>query len=271
MSGFSSVTSNSPADVENSGWEFIVDAKIINNKIVKLESKINLSINRNRLLSYPNLAQSPFASSLDIGKLLNIVKLLHFTGIDPQTGDYTFEDKNHDGQINTFANKANDLYDFDMTPKFDGGFTTNLTLKNWDLSIFFYFRKQMGYSINTASTVPGMVGNQPVIVLNRWQTPGDITNIAKFSTQSTTNSNNYFNFSDSRLTDASFIRLQNVSLSYNLPTRICEKFGLENLKVYGRGENLFLITNYKGLDPEVQSFGSFPIPRVITAGISINF
>lgn len=275
FSGFTNVTANSPAKVENSGWEFILSSNIINNKIFKWSTKFNIGINKNELLAYPNLSQSPYAGTLVIGQSLNIIKLLHTTGVNSQTGLYTFADKNKDGQISIdFSGKTvDDRYIYDYSPKFDGGFTNNFSYKNWQLSALFYFKKQIGQNVTASLNSPGDNTNQPVIVLSRWQKPGNLTNTARFTTNGFgDNSFIYYRYnSDAIYTDASFIRLQNLSLSYTLSEKIVKKLNIGNYRIYLQGQNLFIITKYKGLDPEIQNFASIPLARVITAGISCTF
>lgn len=272
FSGFTTVTSNSPANVENKGWEFILNAKLFNENIFKWSIKTSVAINRNKLLSYPNFSESPFRNRLEVGKPLNIVKLLHYTGVDPQNGLYTFEDIDHNGSVTVnLAAASDDRYSVNLTPKFDGGFTSYFNYRNFDLSMFFYFRKQLGTNILASSQIPGTINNQSVDVLNHWQKIGDYSPLGFFTTRSTLNNNRFYSFSDARITDASFIRLQNLSLTYKLPEKILNKVKMTGFKVYVQGENLFVITNYKGIDPEVQSLGAMPRPRIVTAGLSCNF
>ena len=274
FTGFGGVNSNSPANVENSGFEFNLSSKNIDNKNFKWLTKFNIGINRNKLISYPNLSQSPYATKFVVGKPLTIQRKLHFTGVDTQTGLYTFEDKNKDGQITIdYSNKtSDDTYTIDLAPRFDGGFTNNISYKNWDLSIFFYFKKQKGRNAISSLDIPGDISNQPTSVLNRWQKPGDKATYARFTTSPSDQSYfNYLLYSDAVFTDASFIRLQNLSISYRLSERNTKKIGIENLRIYLQGENLFTFTKYNGLDPELQNFGSLPKARILTTGISCNF
>jgi TonB-linked SusC/RagA family outer membrane protein len=273
FSGFTSVTANSPADVQNEGWEMSLNGKIIDDKLFKWSIRFNIGINRNKLLAYPNLLQSPYAGFYFIGRSLGIRRLLHYTGIDPQTGEYSFEDKNHDGQI-TFdqtGKTSDDSYLIDLTPKYDGGLTTNFSYKHIELSVFFYFRKQLGYDAAGSLDAPGDATNQPVSVFNRWQRPGDITNTPRFTTSPPYSYIQYVAYSDGVYGDASFIRLQNVNLSYTISQKLGKREGIGPIKVFVEGKNLFLITKYKGIDPEVQSFTSAPIPRTIVTGISCQF
>jgi TonB-linked SusC/RagA family outer membrane protein len=275
FTGFNVVTANSPADVRNTGWEFVINSKLVETKQFKWSAKLNIGINRNKLIAYKNLDQSPYASMFVIGKSLNIQKLLHYQGVDKQSGLYSFQDLNHDNEITIdYSGKtSDDRYIYDMTPKFNGGFTTNFTYKHFDLSLFFYFKKQTGISALAPLTSPGSISNEPIEILNHWQKPGDNANVAKFTTNPWADPS-YQRFqqsSDGIYCDASFIRLQNLSLSYAIPETILRKPGIQSLRIYIQASNLFLITSYKGIDPEVQNFGGLPLPRIVTAGFSCNF
>ena len=83
----------------------------------------------------------------------------------------------------------------------------------------------------------------------------------------------YSNFyqSDGVYTDASFIRLSNIYLSYNLPEQWINKIGIDDLRFSLSGQNLFVITKYKGIDPETRNFGGMPPAKIVTAGISFTF
>jgi hypothetical protein len=212
---------------------------------------------------------------LVIGQPINIKKLLHYTGVDQQTGIYSFQDKNKDDQISIdfTGQTVDDRRVYNLNPKYDGGFTNTFRYKNWQLSMFVYFKKQIGLNALTGLDAPGDFTNQPTSVLSRWQKPGDITTVAHFTTNPYTDNSftNYQQYSDAVYTDASFIRLQNVSLSYSLPEKNIKKIGLTDCRAYLQGQNLLTITKYNGLDPEIQYFTSLPLARIITAGISFSF
>ena len=132
----------------------------------------------------------------------------------------------------------------------------------------------MGLNVFAVSSPAGGQSNQPIeVISNHWQKPGDVTKYAKFTTNpgSDVSYQNFFTFSDAKFTDASFIRLQNISLSYSLSPKLTKKALLKGCRIYFKGENLLLITNYKGSDPEIQNFGALPIPKIMTAGFSCNF
>ncbi|SRR5579862_680495 len=276
FTGFTSVTANSPANVQNSGWEFLLNAKVINEKNFTWTTNFNIGINKNTLIAYPNLAQSPYYNSLKIGQSLNEVYLLHYTGVNPQTGQYTYADWNHDGIININGGVApgtgtDDRYvALNLSPKFTGGLGNNFSYKNWQLSAFFSFTKQMAGNAFNDGQIPGNISNQSVEVLNRWQKPGDIAAFARFTTNPQGSDFDYSN-SDASYTDASFIRLTNLSISYNLPEHIAKEAGLQGCHLFLQGQNLFVITKYKGIDPETHNFGGMPLSKIFTGGISLNF
>ncbi|HET6994793.1 MAG TPA: SusC/RagA family TonB-linked outer membrane protein, partial [Chitinophagaceae bacterium] len=249
LTGFSVVTTNNPATVQNVGLEFIVGATLVDKKNLKLRSKINLSINRNKLLSYPGLSESPYANSLVLGKTVNIRKLLHHTGVDPQTGLNTYGDKNKDGIINDNPGPNSDFFDIDVNPKFDGGFVQDFSYKSWEVNLFFYFRKQVGQNAFSSIGIPGRPENQPLEVYNNhWKKPGDIAKYARFTSNSPGATDYWFTLSDAIITDASFIRLQNVSISYDFSKRLLKLKGIQGCKLFVRAQNLFVITSYKGSD-----------------------
>jgi TonB-linked SusC/RagA family outer membrane protein len=272
FTGFSSVTANLPALVQNVGYEGKVLGKIISTKWITWSVNGNISINKNKLVSYPNLALSPYASYYQVGKPLNLVYLLHYTGVDPQTGQYTFEDKNHDGVISTNPGPTDDRFIHNLSPKFFGGFGTDFTFRQLQLSVFFVYKSQIGQNAVSQGSSPGLPYNQPIEVLGKeWRKPGDIASVARFTTNPTASDNYFLSASDGGYTDASFIRLKNVSLSYGLPTSYIKKVGMKSFNLYVRATNLFVFTKYKGIDPETQNFGSLPPEKYFTFGATFTY
>jgi TonB-linked SusC/RagA family outer membrane protein len=273
FTGFTSVTANSPALVQNTGWEITVSAKLIDTKNFLWAINFNTAINHNKLVAYPDLAQSPYLGVYAIGKPLNMEYLLHYTGVDPQTGQYTFEDKNHLGQMNYNPGQAgDDSYVYSLTPKFFGGVGMNFSYKTFQLSLFFNVKKQIGQNALTTGLFPGTLQNQPTGILNHeWKTPGDIASEARFTTNPS-ETDIYYNFySNGAYTDASFIRLSNLSVSYKLSDFFSKKAGMRGCSLFFHTNNLFVITRYKGIDPETQNFGGLPPAKTLVGGLSFNF
>jgi TonB-linked SusC/RagA family outer membrane protein len=271
ITGFNNITANFPAVVQNSGWEGFLHAKIINEKQISAVLNFNIGINRNKLASYPDIAQSPYASSLVVGQTLNLKHILHYLGVDPQTGEYVYEDKNHDGMITSFYNKGvNDLYPKDLSVKFDGGFGGDFRYHTVQLSVLFIFRKQTLRNELYSAGFPGTVGNQSTAVLNHWQKPGDIALFARYTTGGDATDNN-FTASDGAYTDGSYIRLRNLSLTYDVPGNLHKNRAATSFRIYVRGENLLLFTKYNGVDPDAPGLGLLPPQRVLTGGVQFSF
>lgn len=272
QTGFSNVMENLPATIQNMGYEGTLKAKIIDNSKVSWSVSFNMGINRNKLVSFPNLAQSSYNSIYVVGKPLSIARLLHFTGVDPQSGEYTFTDKHHNGQIDANPNDSlNDLFEKNLTVRFDGGFGTSLSYKSIQLDLFFRIRVQTIPTVYAGIGGPGTIENEPVGVLNHWQKPGDKAAFSRYTTQPDLNDYYYYNQSDGVYGNGSYVRLQNVSLSYILPTRITTPLAIKSLKLFARGENVFIITKYKGLDPDTPGFGNMPPAKYFVGGIQLTF
>ncbi|HWK06050.1 MAG TPA: SusC/RagA family TonB-linked outer membrane protein [Puia sp.] len=273
--GFSIVTANLNALVQNQGWELMLNTTNVESKNVSWTTNFNISINRNKLLSFPNLENSSYSDNYVVGQPVTIQKLLHYTGLDPATGKYTFLDADHNGiiQAYVYGSNVNDrVGTYDAAPDFFGGITNNIRYKQWQLSFLFEFKKQRG-PYSTANGVPGSMQNQPVSVLGRWQKAGDITSIHKFTTNQNYDADIYnYNNSDANIVDASYIRMQNLSLSYNLPESLLRKAAIKGCRIYFQGQNLFTITGYKGMDPSNPSLSvySFPPLKTFTGGIQFT-
>jgi hypothetical protein len=272
--GFGTVVGNSPANVENSGWEGSLNAQVIANKKFSWTLGFNIAVNRNKLLDYPDFELSPYYVSQVIGRSLNTVYLYHYLGINPQNGRRAVYDYNHDGVITKNDNApplsgVDDRYiALDPTPKYSGGISSEFTYKRFSLSMFFNFKKRVGLIPYTG--LAGIAGNIPTYLYNdHWQQPGDQTAYPRFST-TITNSESWFNSSDGAYADASFIRCTNLALGYSLPDAACKKLHMQGATFSLNMSNVFTITRYKGLDPET-AFGSLPQSRVIAGKLSFNF
>jgi len=270
QTGFSSVLENLNATIQNTGWEFQLNSKNIAATNFVWSSSLILTIPQNKLISFPGLASSSYANTYVIGQPLSTVKLYHSLGVDPATGVYQFQDVDKNGTLN---NTDRGILK-NTGPKFYGGFQNNISYKGLELSVFLEFKKQDGYNyLHNLNTVPGYrYNNQPVVVLSRWQQPGDMASIQKFTSGSTavlTAASNLIS-SDAVISDASYIRCRNLSLSYNLPAQWLRKLQVSSCRVYVQGQNLFVITSYVGSDPENQNFAVLPPLKTLTAGIQFT-
>ena len=264
--GFNILSSNFDATVENTGWE--IDFRSLNVQGEKFDwtTTFNISIPKNKLLRYRDLETSTNANRLVVGEPLSVIKLYHHTGLDPDTGIYQFEDYNDDGIIN--ADDRQWLENFD--PTFFGGLGNTINYKNFRLDIFFQFKKQKGYNA-LRGAAPGSANNQPALVLNRWQDVGDEGPTQRYTfgfNPSVNTALAQYTNSSAVVTNASFIRLRNVSLTYSLPKSLIKDL---NASIYLQGQNLFVITKYEGADPEQFNNRILPPLRQVTLGLNLSF
>jgi TonB-linked SusC/RagA family outer membrane protein len=267
--GFSSVNANLNATVENTGWEFELNTVNINGKNFSWSTGLNLTVPRNRLVSFPDLEGSTYANQLVIGQPLNISKVYRFNGVNPGTGLYEFEDFNGDGVISSPEDRQMVV---DLNPSFYGGLTNTVTIGKFKWDVLFQFTKQQGSGYWTpGNIIVGGLANQPTSVLQRWQQEGDLVPFQRFSTgasQEAAQAFRQYSQSDASITDASYIRLKTLSLSYQLAEKKHQGFGCE---LYLRGQNLLTLTGYDGLDPETRSNQAVPPLRMVTLGTRLTF
>ena len=209
-------------------------------------------------------------------------------------GDWRYADLNGDGVIN------NDDQTFigNPEPKFTWGFGNTFSYKGIDLTI--QLSGSYGNDVlnltRTKTEITGTTGNAMASVLNYAQVqkidpdgPADFrnyhvtnpdTDMPRLYTESQSNKNN--RISDLYVEDGSYIRLQNISLSYTLPKKWLKNIFLENVKVYCNIQNLYTWSKYDGYDPEVGSlygnallngvdYGRYPSPRIYTFGLNVQF
>jgi TonB-linked SusC/RagA family outer membrane protein len=272
QAGMESITANFPATVLNQGWEFELNTRNIQGKDFSWRTSFNITFALNKLLKYPGIENSSFSNTYEVGKSLSIVKGYKFTGVDPATGVPGFLDVNKDGDI-----AENDDYVVlgKTLPDFYGGLSNTFTYKQLSLDVLFQFVRQEGPTVDYGylSTSYGTLNNKDLSALHRWQQPGNVTNIPAASL--TSGNDVYDAYQDEyRLSSAvwggaSYIRLKNVALSYDL-TSCVRKWKLTGLSVYALAQNLFTITQYKGFDPETQGTVVPPL-KTITAGIKLSF
>ena len=265
--GFSSLQGNLDATVQNSGTEVTLRTVNFQKGSFSWISNFNISFSENKLLSFPNLESSTYSNQFVIGEALNIQKVYHYTGLDPQTGVFTFEDMNGDGIVSALDKQV--VKDFN--PSFFGGLSNQINYKRWQLDFLLQFVKQDNYTSAVMAGLPGTKGNQSVEILQHWQTAGDTAGYQIYTTGYNGPAvDAYYNYyeSDGVIGDASYVRLKNVALSYKVPSNWL--FGA-SCKVSLEGQNLLTFTSYKGRDPEFSTYGYLPPLKVFTVGLQFTF
>jgi TonB-linked SusC/RagA family outer membrane protein len=192
-------------------------------------------------------------------------------------GDVQYVDINNDGKID-----INDQSPIgNPNPTFTYGITNTFNFKSFDLSIFLngsYGAKIFNVLNYQVASLGSLYQNQLASVANFWTPTNSNSNTPRPSSGDNPNLYN----SDRFIESGSFLRIQNVSLGYNVPAAFVKRVKLTRLRVYASGQNLYVFTPYKGLDPEIGSnnqnvfltnvdLGRYPIPRTITFGINAEF
>jgi TonB-linked SusC/RagA family outer membrane protein len=272
QAGFSSYQANLPATVQNSGLEFTLSTINIVRKNFTWSSNINVSMNRNKLKSFPNLEKSAYYSRYVVGNPISTINVYKYAGYDSTTGMPKVEDLDKNGKISSglYSKGLGDRYYYGTSyPKYFGGFNNSFTYKHFSLEVMLQFVKQTGSDLlASGSYPPGYINNVSESSLEKYLADGppDQRHIIAGYNSSV---GNYIG-SDAMMVDASFIRLKNVSFSYDLPAQVAMKLKMNAAKLYIQGQNLFTITSYKGFDPESQGL-SLPPLRTLSAGLKISF
>jgi TonB-linked SusC/RagA family outer membrane protein len=204
--------------------------------------------------------------------------LREYAGVDPQTGDalyYKGGEPDGSGARTTVNNITQGDYYFQGTaiPDFRGGLQSSLRYKEFDLSVLFTF--QSGgkfYDSNYLSLMhPGTYGSHwHADILNRWQNPGDITDVPRLQNALSTQNG----ASTRYLYDASYINFKNVSLGYNIPNAVLSQIGVANARIFSSVDNIHLFNSRKGMDPQQTFSGTadftYTPVRTFTFGLSIG-
>ncbi len=265
--GFTSILANLDAVVENKGFEVELESTIVRNENFSWNIGGNLTLPKTTLLKFPGLENSTYSNRFEIGEPLTILKLYKVNGVDPNTGLFTFEDFNGDGEITSPEDRQ---YIADLSPQFYGGLSNSLQYKNWDLNFHFQFVKKDAVNQYYYGLQPGTMYNQSTDVLDRWQEPGDNAFMQQFSTGNNFDSYlafSQFSESSGAISDASFIRLKNLELAYSLPL---ENVPNTSCRISLRGQNLLTFTKFKGGDPE-RTIGYLPSLRRISLNLQLQF
>jgi TonB-dependent starch-binding outer membrane protein SusC len=280
--GFPEILLNFDALVQNSGWEISLNTTNVKSGIFSWTSNFNLTLNRNKLLDFPDLANSSYATQYVVGQPSDIRKVYPYVGVDEETGLYMVSDKNGKPTttpVGSFQPNTDATIIINNIPKFFGGLQNSMSYKGFALDFLFQFVKQLADNPNMfgIGTQPGQfygtsnLGNQPTGILDRWQKPGDHGRVQRYSTNfSVGNTYNNATSSDVTYTDGSYVRLKNVSVSWQLPDRIKKDAHVQNARIFVQGQNLLTFTKYKGLDPETTGSISLPPLRVVTFGVQVT-
>lgn len=273
IAGFTSYAANLPATIQFSGAEFVLKTVNVKARDFGWTSSFNITLRRNKIIAFPGLAQSPYFHQFYVGGPYTGQTEFTFAGLNPQTGIYQFV--NYQGKIVDAENasyQTDKLKVLNQQPSFFGGFQNNVHYKSFQLDFFFQFSKQRQSNINGGFYYPGLMENQPTAVLSRWQKPGDHTTEQAYSVNPTYAQLLGYYFSqnsDFGAKNIYYIRLKNISLSWQMPGSWAAKIAAKECSLFIHAENRLTITNYVGLDPETGPRSLAPM-KVTTVGVRVT-
>lgn len=290
---------NRPISATTGFLNYLANIGQLNNKGVELElrtinfaspdfnwtSVLNLTHNRNKIVTLDGDMKQSIEGSWFIHKVglpYNSFYVKEFAGVDTQTGKALYylntqdEQGNYNKEKTDDASKAQAIPYKSADPKIAGGFTNILSYKWFDLGLTFTYSLG-GYSFDKAGTLIETDGskeksyNLPVYALDRWQKPGDITDVPRFVLEQGAgpqNSSRYIHSTD-------HIRLKNLTLGFTLPGQWIQKALIENARIYFSGTNLLTWAKWNQYDPEVpvngEVFCEAPAMRTFNFGVEITF
>ncbi len=280
-------------EMRNQGIDLEIGATVIEGKKFKWITSFNNSWLSNKVISLGEGINYSLPLNAFVGEPINPILAQQFIGVNPATGRPMYEDK--DGNM-TYApsqnyNKLDDLTqrgDYKIMgsrlPKYFGGWTNTFTYAGLSLDILWQY--QVGNDVLIAdfdNILNGTAGdaNQDVRILDRWTKPGDVTNIPRLSQTGTIDGvllSPNSQFSTRFLSDASYLRLKQVTLRYDLSSDILKDSKIfRSASVYVQAINLYTYTNFAGIDPEVSgntsngsTYNNFPSGRQFTIGVSFG-
>ena len=294
-SGFGSVFRN-VGSLQNRGLEFVLTTRNFVGAFTWTTS-FNAAINKNKItdLAGPDILGNGL-NRAQAGQPLGVFVGPEYAGVDPANGNAlyykntTMADGSIDRSTTTRANQTTRVVLGNPNPTWTGGLTNSFGYKGIDLSatLVSVYGNQILDSGGRFYSVGFNNGddNQTRDQLNRWQKPGDITDVPK----AIYGGGNGTALSSRFVRDGNYVRLRTVALGYNLPTAIAQRGFLQSARIFVQALNLLTFTKYKGWDPEVSTdyltgttngtqnninqgidFYTAPQPRTYTVGVNLGF
>ena len=272
--GFSSLNQN-VGKIRNSGIEVQLDAEIINTNDLKWNAGVNFAANRSKVLELAP-GQDFIGTSIRyvVGDQLITYWLYDYAGVNPQNGNALW--RNEEGLLTENYSDARRVRCGSPEPLWTGGFNTDISWKGLSLSVLLearYGNKVLNYDRMTFEA-DGYYGDQNVWkgALNYWKKPGDMNVLPKPVYNNTSNS---MSTSTRYLEDGSYLRIKDITLAYNLPSKWIKKALMSGVRIYASALNLYTFHNMNYFDPEHGTMGntiiSYPMTRSMIVGVDITF
>lgn len=256
-------------NMQNRGIEFTITGIPIVTKDFEWTVSLNVSHNQNKVLKlYEGQDIIKGSRIYREGEDFQSIYTYKWAGVDPEDGAQMWYAA--DGSKVKDVTKANRQIVGSAAPNYFGGLTNTIKFKDFDISALIYFSQGNDITDQTLQMVNSFgargLFNQSVDLLNRWQKPGDITDVPKViygitpAVQAPMSTRYVY--------DGSYIRLRNLNIGYKLPM-------VQGMRIFFQGTNLLTLTDYVGLDPEVGINGDpwfgYPVSKTIAFGFNYNF
>ena len=292
----------------NNGLEFALSGDIIRAKDFNWGFNANFTTLENKITSLYSVGGVPVTTipgaynRIETGQSLNYLWGWQYAGVNTQTGNPMYSKANGtlvqrnttSGSFFTASNMndgvmttSNPLTDADRVnlgnslPTYFGAVTNNFRYKNFSLE--FMIRFQGGNKIMNVTRQEALLSqnfhNNGTEIMNRWKAPGDVTDVPRLRYAQSAIVNQTGAAISRFVESGDFVRLQNVVFSYAFSNQALSKFAngyIKNARVFAQGQNLFMLTNYSGLDPDNASQSGIdnavsPTLRILSVGLNVGF
>ncbi|MFO7977308.1 MAG: TonB-dependent receptor [Bacteroidales bacterium] len=263
-------------EMQNKGWEFQVAVDVVNPRnAFTWNVDANVAFNQNKIVKLVDGEDIPAGTQIRReGESFRSWYLRRWAGVNPANGMPLWYDE--EGELTSNYSQAAREIVGTADPDFFGGFTNTFAYKGFSVSAFFSFtygNLLFDDTYRLLNSDGAFVGfNQSTDQLNRWTTPGQITDTPIRLNGNATSSNQA---STRNLYDGSYLRLRNLTASYSLPSSLVQRARFTNARIFVQGQNLFTWTEYPGMDPEQQLAGTvwfvYPNAKTITFGLELSF
>lgn len=275
-SGSGSAFRNVDGKIVNQGVELTLDAKLISKKNFEWTLGGNISKNYNEVKDLGDLSPDAIGGGTNdtrvaIGFPIGTNFLVRYHGVDPTDGMPIWLDR--DGKQTKTFSLDNRVPVGAVIPDFVGGFNTKFRYKNFELFTLFAYTIGGNIYDGSGKRQLGIVTDWNIRseIADRWRNPGDV---AKFP-RLTLSAGNYdglsseWNYNSTLfLHDASFLRMRELTIGYNLPSSLVQKAGIGNIRVFVTGMNLLTFTKYPGGDPEIARDFENPQDRNLSPNVT---
>lgn len=275
--GFSSTLQNI-GEMTNKGLEFTVNATAVQTKDINWHIDFNIATNHNeisKLYKHQDVLSLPYIYRE--GEAYHSFYTRLYAGVNPQTGQAMWYTDSSQSETTTDLSKVKRKIVGSSEPKFFGGLTNTVGYKGFSLSFqinfVFVCKVYDGWGFYTQSDGAYIQYNQTLVAMDRWQHPGDITDVPKYQAGNSTSSN----YGSTRyIYDGDYVRLRDITFAYDLSPKVLSKMKMSSVKFYIKGTNMYTWVKDKRIsfDPDLANGISdlnLPNIKTLVGGISIGF